>query len=73
VQARLASSQQAFVATWEQAHVVVTDDNDRLSLARDMRASRIVNVQREAIADVVSELKIEGLTLAGDVRQFSCL
>jgi threonine 3-dehydrogenase len=59
-------------------HVVVTDVNDyRLSLAKDMGASRIVNVQRESIADVVSELKIEGfdigLEMSGNSRAFNDL
>ena len=59
-------------------HVVVTDVNDyRLSLAKDMGASRIVNVQRESIADVVSELKIDGfdigLEMSGNSRAFNDL
>ncbi len=59
-------------------HVVVTDVNDyRLALAREMGASRIINVQRESIADVVSELKIEGfdigLEMSGNSRAFNDL
>jgi threonine 3-dehydrogenase len=59
-------------------HVVVTDVNDyRLSLARDMGASRIVNIQRESIANVVSELKIEGfdigLEMSGNSQAFNDL
>lgn len=45
-------------------HVVITDVNDyRLALARDMGASRTINVQRESIADVVHELKIDGFDI----------
>lgn len=59
-------------------HVVVTDVNDyRLGLARKMGASRVVNVQRESVADVVSELKIEGfdigLEMSGNSRAFNDL
>jgi threonine 3-dehydrogenase len=59
-------------------HVVITDVNDyRLGLARDMGASRIVNVQRESIADVVNELEIDGfdvgLEMSGNPAAFNDL
>lgn len=59
-------------------HVVITDVNDyRLGLARDMGASRTVNVQRESIADVVHELKIDGfdigMEMSGNAAAFNDL
>jgi len=59
-------------------HVVITDVNDyRLELARTMGASRIVNVQRESIADVVHELHIDGfdigLEMSGNPKAFNDL
>lgn len=59
-------------------HVVITDVNDyRLGLAKDMGASRIVNVQRESIDDVVKELHIDGfdigLEMSGNPRAFNDL
>ncbi|HET6565903.1 MAG TPA: L-threonine 3-dehydrogenase [Xanthomonadales bacterium] len=59
-------------------HVVVTDINDyRLGLAKDMGASRIVNVKRESVADVVRELKIDGfdvgLEMSGNPQAFNDL
>ena len=40
-------------------HVVITDVNDyRLNLAKDMGATRTINVKNESIADVVKELHI---------------
>jgi len=42
-------------------HVVVTDVNDyRLDLAREMGATRTINVGREKLADVLREIGIEG-------------
>jgi len=59
-------------------HVVITDVNDyRLGLAKNMGASRIVNVQRESIADVVKELRIDGfdigLEMSGNPKAFNDL
>jgi len=59
-------------------HVVISDINDyRLKLAKDMGASRTVNVKRESIADVVRELKIDGfdigLEMSGNARAFNDL
>ena len=59
-------------------HVVITDVNDyRLGLAKDMGASRIVNVTRESIGDVVEELDIEGfdigLEMSGNSSAFNDL
>ena len=59
-------------------HVVVTDVNEyRLELARNMGASRIVDVRRESIADVVRELGIEGfdigLEMSGNPGAFNDL
>jgi threonine 3-dehydrogenase len=59
-------------------HVVITDVNDyRLGLAGEMGASRTVNVQRESIADVVRELKIDGfdigLEMSGNPGAFNDL
>jgi len=45
-------------------HVVITDVNDyRLDLAKQMGASRTINVQHESIADVVKELHIDGFDI----------
>ncbi|MDP1697619.1 MAG: L-threonine 3-dehydrogenase [Xanthomonadaceae bacterium] len=42
-------------------HVVITDVNDyRLNLAREMGATRTVNVGRESLKDVMREIGIEG-------------
>src|SRR3546814_4687973 len=42
-------------------HVVITDVNDyRLNLARDMGATRTVNVGRESLQEVMREIGIEG-------------
>jgi len=42
-------------------HVVITDVNDyRLNLAREMGATRTVNVARESLKDVMREIGIEG-------------
>jgi threonine 3-dehydrogenase len=57
-------------------HVVVTDLNDyRLGMARDMGATRTVNVGKESIADAMSELGIDGfdvgLEMSGNARAFN--
>jgi threonine 3-dehydrogenase len=59
-------------------HVVITDVNDyRLNLAKNMGASRIVNVGRESISEVVSELQIDGfdigLEMSGNPTAFNDL
>ncbi len=59
-------------------HVVITDVNDyRLNLAKNMGASRTANVRRESIADVVSELQIDGfdigLEMSGNPTAFNDL
>ena len=59
-------------------HVVITDVNDyRLSLAKNMGASRTINVKNESIADVVKELKIDGfdigLEMSGNAVAFNDL
>ncbi len=59
-------------------HVVITDVNEyRLNLAKNMGASRTVNVQRESIADVVSDLQIDGfdigLEMSGNPTAFNDL
>jgi threonine 3-dehydrogenase len=42
-------------------HVIITDVNDyRLNLAREMGATRTVNVARESLKDVMREIGIEG-------------
>ncbi|MGH8798825.1 MAG: L-threonine 3-dehydrogenase, partial [Casimicrobiaceae bacterium] len=57
-------------------HVVITDVNDyRLALARRMGASRVVNVEREDLGDVVAELRMTegfdvGLEMSGVPRAF---
>ncbi|WP_460813964.1 L-threonine 3-dehydrogenase [Luteimonas pelagia] len=57
-------------------HVVVTDLNDyRLGMAKEMGATRTVNVGRESIADVMAELGIDGfdvgLEMSGAPRAFN--
>jgi threonine 3-dehydrogenase len=57
-------------------HVVVTDLNDyRLGMARDMGATRTVNVGRESIAEAMKELGIDGfdvgLEMSGAPRAFN--
>jgi len=59
-------------------HVVITDVNDyRLGLAKNMGASRTVNVNNESIADIVKELKIDGfdigLEMSGNATAFNDL
>ncbi len=59
-------------------HVVISDINDyRLNLAKEMGATRTVNVRRESIADVVRELRIEGfdigLEMSGNAQAFEHL
>ncbi len=59
-------------------HVVITDVNDyRLGLAKNMGASRTVNVTRESIHDVVKELHIDGfdigLEMSGNPKAFNDL
>jgi threonine 3-dehydrogenase len=59
-------------------HVVVTDVNDyRLNLARNMGATRTINVKRESIADIVDELGIDGfdvgLEMSGNAVAFNDL
>jgi len=42
-------------------HIVITDVNDyRLGLAKEMGATRTINVGREKLRDVMAELRIEG-------------
>lgn len=52
----------AGICKWVGArHVVITDVNDyRLNLAREMGATRTVNVARESLKDVMREIGIEG-------------
>jgi threonine 3-dehydrogenase len=57
-------------------HVVVTDLNDyRLGMAKDMGATRTVNVGRESIADAMQDLGIDGfdvgLEMSGAPRAFN--
>lgn len=59
-------------------HVVVTDVNDyRLKLAQDMGATRIVNVTKESVDDVVRELNIDGfdigLEMSGNAMAFDSM
>jgi threonine 3-dehydrogenase len=59
-------------------HVVITDVNDyRLNLARNMGATRTINVKRESVADIVSELGIDGfdigLEMSGNAVAFNDL
>jgi len=59
-------------------HVVITDVNDyRLNLARNMGATRTINVKRESIADIVHELGIDGfdigLEMSGNAVAFNDL
>nr|WP_223846084.1 L-threonine 3-dehydrogenase [Wenzhouxiangella sp. AB-CW3] len=42
-------------------HIVISDINDyRLDLAREMGATRTINVQREKLTDILDELDIDG-------------
>lgn len=57
-------------------HVVVTDLNDyRLDMAKEMGATRTVNVGRESIADAMASLGIDGfdvgLEMSGNPRAFN--
>ena len=57
-------------------HIVVTDVNDyRLGLASDMGATRVVNVNKESLADVVKALNIDGfdigLEMSGNPQAFN--
>jgi len=60
-------------------HIVITDVNDyRLALARRMGASRTVNVEREDLRDVMTELRMTegfdvGLEMSGVPKAFSDL
>ena len=59
-------------------HVVISDVNDyRLNLARNMGATRTINVKRESIADIVDELGIDGfdvgLEMSGNAVAFNDL
>jgi threonine 3-dehydrogenase len=45
-------------------HIVISDVNDyRLGLAKEMGATRTVNVKRESIAEVVEEIHIDGFDI----------
>jgi len=45
-------------------HIVITDVNDyRLNLAKEMGATRTVNVTHESLADVVQEIHIDGFDI----------
>ena len=45
-------------------HIVVSDINDyRLELAKDMGATRTINVQREKLTDILEELNIDGFDI----------
>ena len=57
-------------------NVVVTDVNDyRQQLAADMGATRVVNVAKESVKDVMKELRMEGfdvgLEMSGNPRAFA--
>ncbi len=58
-------------------HIVVTDVNDyRLELAKEMGASRTLNVERESIDDTMQELGMEegfdvGMEMSGNPQAFS--
>jgi len=57
-------------------NVVVTDVNDyRLKLAADMGATRVVNVAKQSVRDVVKDLHMEGfdigLEMSGNPRAFN--
>ena len=57
-------------------NVVVTDVNDyRLKLAADMGATRVVNVTKHSLKDVMSDLHMEGfdvgLEMSGNPRAFN--
>jgi threonine 3-dehydrogenase len=57
-------------------HVVITDMNDyRLSLAQKMGATAAVNIQKQALKEVMSTLKIDGfgvgLEMSGNSKAFN--
>ncbi len=57
-------------------HIVVTDVNDyRLGLAKEMGATRTINVGREKLRDVMAELHVEGfdvgLEMSGNPQAFN--
>lgn len=57
-------------------HIVITDVNDyRLGLAKEMGATRTINVGREKLRDVMAELRIEGfdvgLEMSGNPQAFN--
>ncbi len=60
-------------------HVVITDINDyRLNLAKEMGATRVVNIKNETLDDVMKELKMKegfdvGLEMSGNVSAFSSM
>jgi threonine 3-dehydrogenase len=59
-------------------HVIITDVNDyRLNLARNMGATRTINVKRDSIAHVVEELGLDGfdigLEMSGNATAFNDL
>ncbi len=60
-------------------HVVVTDMNEyRLNLAKEMGATRVVNVKEESLADVMTELNMKegfdvGLEMSGSPVAFSTM
>jgi threonine 3-dehydrogenase len=59
-------------------HVIITDVNDyRLNLARNMGATRTINVKRDSIAGVVEELGLDGfdigLEMSGNATAFNDL
>jgi len=59
-------------------HVVITDVNDyRLNLARQMGATRTVNVKQEQLSDVVRQLRIDGfdigLEMSGNAQAFDSM
>lgn len=60
-------------------HVVVTDINDyRLDLARSMGATRVVNVMKESLKDVIKELDMKegfdvGLEMSGQKTAFASM
>lgn len=59
-------------------HVVISDVNDyRLNLAREMGATRTINVRNERLPDVLEELNIEGfdvgMEMSGNPQAFNDL
>ena len=60
-------------------HVVITDINEyRLDLAKKMGATKIVNVTRESISDILSELEMSngfdvGLEMSGNSEAFKSM